>query len=565
MRLLSYLAYLIPLVALLGSPITSYAMQVKPTEEMYNMLLLGSPLEICSSMQSNRCQSTDWIKANDMRTARLFQLTDVRRKEATRSSIWPKAREEVRVELAEALEEMAEYFGRGVVPEYRFVERFRSRAYQSLLMELSEAEYQRLLDNLELRHTESLLDVAHLEQSDTFTKNMATKFVDMLKPLAQNKQPTLLLVTAAARDAYEPVQRYQDLFEQAGARVIWLPLDPAVAFAQVFEQCHELESIRRKKDGVYDRDRVTPSRHKTQTNYCKDAHAWEAMLGQSHGIYFIDGAAQRLRDAFIQEQEPTRLLRVIAGRYVQGSLVVGAEGGAVAALVAENMLSHGTSKSALVEGAHARRAPAELCDLDESCPRDLGPDSLTYEAMGGLGLYNFGILDTAVSEKGRQVRMLRLAQTTGSAFALGVDEKTALLLNTARGYFKVAGENGLFAIEGAQGNEDLLASSFHYLRSGSKGFMSKQGLTAIQFGELKSQRQESLTIRFLDDTGIYDNLGTLCSRGKTSLLHHTHELVMQTSEESKVSDVLGRCQIQQGFIGVAKGEEIQPESDTVKK
>lgn len=543
---------LIPVI--FGAAIASVAMTHSGTvraENLYNLMMIGSELEVCSSLQSDRCMSTSWIKANDMRTTRLFQLSDVRRKEATRSSIWPQQREEIRAQLATALEELATYFGRGVVSEHRFVERLRSRAYQTLLMQLSEAEYQRLLDNLELRHTDGVQEVANLAQSPATTRDMVEEFVAMLKPLAQTKKPRITLVTAAARNSYDPIERYTGIFEQAGAEVTWLPVDAVVARAQAEGKCTELESLRRDMQGNYDRDRVNPARHEQQLKYCTSDTAWEDMLGRSHGVFFVDGRADNLRDAFIVDQEPTRLMRVMLGRYMQGSLIIGAEGHASAALVTGNMITNGTSREALASGAHARKAPPEMCDLDASCPRDLGPNSVTYEALGGLSIFSFGVVDTNMSQAGRQIRMMRVAQTTGTPLAIGIDGNTALQVNTAQGYFRVIGDEGIFVNEGAQGTDTLLAGTFHYMRHGSSGKISRQGVTDIHLAELPSRRQESLTIRFLDDTGIYDNLGTLCSRGESRLLQDKAELIMQTNDSSTVSNVLGRCQVVNAVLGVA--------------
>ena len=120
----------------------------------WNLMLAGSELQICSSMNSEYCLSNEWVVANDMRTARLFQLTDVRRGEALRQAIWPRSRDDIREELDVALREMVDYFGRGVVPEQRLVERLRSRAYLELISRLSAAEYNRILDSLEMPRLE---------------------------------------------------------------------------------------------------------------------------------------------------------------------------------------------------------------------------------------------------------------------------------------------------------------------------------------------------------------------------------------------------------------------------
>jgi cyanophycinase len=73
-------------------------------------------------------------------------------------------------------------------------------------------------------------------------------------------------------------------------------------------------------------------------------------------------------------------------------------------------------------------------------------DDLLYDPAGGLGLFNFGIIDMHFSQRGRQGRLARLALQTGIDFAFGVDETTGLVINElANGdvNFEVVGEFGV--------------------------------------------------------------------------------------------------------------------------
>lgn len=53
-----------------------------------------------------------------------------------------------------------------------------------------------------------------------------------------------------------------------------------------------------------------------------------------------------------------------------------------------------------------------------------------FGQLGGQlhGFFNYGLLDTHFSERGRQGRIVRLADHTQVPFAFGVDENTALLV-----------------------------------------------------------------------------------------------------------------------------------------
>jgi hypothetical protein len=75
---------------------------------------------------------------------------------------------------------------------------------------------------------------------------------------------------------------------------------------------------------------------------------------------------------------------------------------------------------------------------------------LTYQPQGGLGLFQFGILDTHFSERGREGRLLALVAQTGAHFGFGVDEATALLVKleqASQARFRVAGREGVYVAQ----------------------------------------------------------------------------------------------------------------------
>lgn len=538
--------------ALSASSLATPAHAQSSADPQWNVMLTGSELRLCSSMNSDYCTSTDWINANEMRTARLFQLTDVRRREALRRAVWPRERDDVRDELSVALEEMVDFFARGVVPEYRLVERFRSRAYLDLLMRLSEAEYDRVLDNLEMPRLEGLNEHVNLAANSDYSAEFVTRFVAMAEDQQRRNEregkPLILVVTAGERDTFRNVDVHVEAFKQAGAEATWLPADVAVRAAREANECRALESYRRQLSGNYDRDRVDASRHAEQLAYCSNVSQAEQLIQQASAVFFTGGNAQRLFRALQGSQE----LGLIRNRFEQGQLAVGGAGAGAQALVAANMLTNGHSRDAIRNGAFAASAPAPGCDLDNTCPRGLNPNSLTYEPLGGFGMLRNVIVDTDVSHRGRQGRLLRLAASTNSPLAIGLDRDTAMLVNSASGAFELLGKDGALFLEGAQGNESMLAATFHYLRTGSMGRIESGRLHTAVLAPQQPQRLESITTRFLGDTGVYDNFDSVC-RGSQQLrlLQETFVLQMLASEDSEIERTAGRCQITNGVMGVA--------------
>lgn len=522
-------------------------------EDSHNLLLIGSAMQVCSSMNQEACHSVDWINANEMRTARLFNLSDVRRREAMRQAVWPRERESIREEVIEALEMMADYFGYGVVPEHRLVERFRSRQHLYLLSRLTEEEYYRILDGLEMPTMEGLREHARVAESSDASGSMLQRFVEITAKNSGTETPVIYVVTAAQRDTLGSFERYETMLSDAGAEARWLPIDATVVRAQQQGNCDSLDSLRRRVNGAYDRARVHSDLHAQQLQFCQNEDAWQGMIEQADGVFFADGSQSLLRAAFYKEEgEASGLLTAIQRKLEAHEVTVAAAGGASIALSAATMVTNGSSREAMTEGSMPRPAPRMGCDQDESCPRGVNLNSLTYQPLGGLELYPFGMVDTEVSERGYQGRMLRLAADTATALATGIDRSTGLLINTTSGEFEVLGESGVLFLERSTGNERMVASTFHFLRNGSTGTINRGHIEDIQMAQQQRFRPESITTRFLGDTGFYDNVARLCEgREQQQLLQDDFTLLMQRTEQTETLRTEGRCQVVNGTLGIA--------------
>lgn len=239
-------------------------------------------------------------------------------------------------------------------------------------------------------------------------------------------RPVVAVSTAASRDPYEALDYYSGLFRQAGAEVVWLPLDAAVRAARDAGECERLEHWQAQMLGVFDRRRLSPARFDLQQRFCRQPEAGPALL-ESVDALFLNGGDQSLtRAALIDASgQATPELATIRSRLAKGELVLGGTSAGTAVQSAEVMISNGSAKAAILEEALESSPPPRGCERDQSCPAGLSEDRLTW-SKGGIGTFPVGILDTHFSERWRQLRLVGLLVDTGQRFGIGVDETTAL-------------------------------------------------------------------------------------------------------------------------------------------
>ncbi len=169
----------------------------------------------------------------------------------------------------------------------------------------------------------------------------------------------------------------------------------------------------------------------------------KALLKQirSRNAFIFGGGDQSLiTEAFFNEdpdtgeRTKTRPFKVFRRRFNQGAIVAGTSAGTTSQ-TRSPMITEGESYEALSE---------EPISLVGSPPF---VRELHYNPLGGLGLFDYGLLDTHFSERGRQGRIIRLASEVGVPRSYGVDENTALIVtdaDTPEVKMKVLGEGGVF-------------------------------------------------------------------------------------------------------------------------
>jgi len=208
---------------------------------------------------------------------------------------------------------------------------------------------------------------------------------------------------------------YVDAFAARGASATWLPLDTP--------------SARRANDPAL----------AAQASQCN--------------VFFLGGGDQRryTRALLRRDGSDTALLRVIRHAFESGGVVAGTSAGA-AVLVGPPMVTGGESYDALAR-----------------------PRRLTDRVRGGLRFFTFGLIDTHFGERGRQGRMIRLAERHQVPLAFGIDEDTALVVTDALGAkprMEVVGRGGVSIFDQTRaratrrGGWSISNIRSHYLRSG---------------------------------------------------------------------------------------------------
>lgn len=544
------------IIALLGAGASS-AEDISEAAQapQYNLLLSGGNLRICSTMQSDNCDDTRWINRDSMRVERYVNLSERNLKLLLNDDLWPTHRRSMRDQVAEALALIKQRVNQEVMSEYTFMTEFSRRATAYVFDNLSDQELRRIVDHVEMPTPTDRQEVVDINMNiDLASRALVRGLVLQARRLvAEGQRPRVLVVTAAAHDSLGAADFYTRLLQSAGADASWLPIDAAVAAAQRTQRCDDLAALRVREQTTWQRDKVHPARHTEQLAYCHDLTAGAELLRDSHGVFFADGSAHLLRQAMLTPLgQPKALTEAIYRRLQNQSLVVAAVGGASAALTARAMISGGSSAMALQQGARAADPAGGACDLDDSCPLGLNQHSLSYHPLGGLGWFSPAIVDSEFTENGRHGRLLRLAATTSTPLAIGIDEKTGLLLNTQSGAFEIIGRGGVFFAVSAVQNDKAVASSFHYLMAGSSGRFSDGDIADVTLASSGRVVTEAPTTRFLSDRGLADSLRLLCNeRDSVTALDEQFRLTLVGDDTTTRQIAGGECQVLNARMGIA--------------
>ncbi|MBD1388490.1 cyanophycinase [Neiella sp. HB171785] len=404
-----------------------------------------------------------------------FKFTQQQILAATNSAIWADHRDALAKQWRLLLTAIEGQTSQRQFSKRQFVELIRATQIEhqgniingdTLYRQSSNAEWYRIQDYLEVaqlqpdgqrRHEVVSLD----HNKNHHSRDIYQRFVAMAAQVSRATSPTILVVTASARDPFEPVDFYRNAFISAGAdSVHWLPLDAAVQQLRRVNddhRCEQLAAYHQRIQGVHNRQAVYPDLVSLQQRHCQQPELTLALIEQADGI-FVNGGDQSLTVQAFRHSDgsDSAELALIKQKLAAGTLVVGGTSAGTAVQAGNQshsvaMITNGSSLNALRYGAFSALATAENCHKDGSCG-ELPDNALSYKKDGGLGLFQWGISDTHFAERGRHTRLAILAKQTGSRLGFGIDEATALLANSrnAKGAMTVIGQGGVHLLDVAQ-------------------------------------------------------------------------------------------------------------------
>lgn len=269
-------------------------------------------------------------------------------------------------------------------------------------------------------------------------KEIYDKFID----LAGGENARVGIITAASRDNYyKNQQSYIEIFTQYGIHAEWIEIH-----------------INRP-----------------------DAAQKEEVLVQIKpltGVFFGGGDQSLLKKQLTNNAgKDSRALKLIRDKHNLGMPIGGTSAGAVVMSgLPHVMITGGWPHKSLLYSA----VPSA---------QNLEPGRLTYSADSGFGFFPYGLLDTHLSERTRQGRLIRLASDMKSRFGFGIDEDTSLVMEETepgKPMLTVYGVNGVYIVDllNAKAGLDSLDNwrisnvKNHYLKHGDQ-FNPKTGAALL--------------------------------------------------------------------------------------
>lgn len=422
-----------------------------PTVSQARILLAGGHLPVCSSLSPQQCrQPVNWPET--ALTATHYRIDRGHLLRWAQTMEQPLDQDHLPLLMSLAEEDS------GLLSRSELTDLLHGIDGMTFHERLDDGQWQSLLDHLQVPgdQTESV----SLDQSiNSHAVEIFKHFVAMAQSRSQRQRPLIAVSTASSRDPYDAVDFYLQVFQQAGADVVWLPLDAAVRRARSEQDCLNLARYQALELGSYQRQAIRPERYEEQLTFCLDPDAGTELVGKIDGL-FLNGGDQWLTLHAFRHRDgtPTTELQLLLERLQNNRVVIGGTSAGAAVQSGPGMISNGGNLAALVHGAHAVPPPNPGCERSGRCPSGLSANSLTWHPAGGLNTVPFAIVDTHFSERMRQLRLSRLLLDSGWRFGLGIDETTAVELGPANNEGQVAltvmGAGGAWVLDSGDSQSD---------------------------------------------------------------------------------------------------------------
>lgn len=396
-------------------------------------------------------------------------------------------------------------------------------------------------------------------RSTRFSSNAATvaitaAFVAAARAANGGHTPLIGVVTASG-GPHPFVDRDINVsaLQSAGAEVVYLPFGGGFRAALDADDCDNLRYYSNRYNNatperkMYHPDLLFPDLAKQQRAYCADhGQALNGLLNRLNGIYFSGGNQARHLESLITKDAagdyslPSVQQALLQRRHAQGKLVVAGssagnhiQGGGSWHGKPVPMVGGGGSYDALtvgfVKGLGANGfspVPSQIAQNSSNS------NAAVLYPLGGLGVFQFGVLDSHFSRRVREGRLVRATFDSAMDYGFGVDENTALLVSqpdtNGATYFSVLGAGGVFIadVRAARGGstpqkpfsiDGVLA---HYLLPGDTARISATGELKVTLSDraLPLPAADLNKVVFQDrlfDMGTYGFLNLATAMGRS--------------------------------------------------
>ncbi|MEM0515918.1 hypothetical protein WCN91_10925 [Pseudoalteromonas sp. YIC-827] len=404
-------------------------------------VLVGGGLQVCSSMTPEHCEHP--FKGG--KASPLFRVDE--NALARLETHWPsqyQAQKESQIKAFKAL------VSEQALTQEQLLTLWYEHAPEAQLLDNALVYY--VLDTLELAEPSLKVHIdTDLNKDDATSELLAFMQSAISVAAAQQAQPPrVLMLTSASRDPYASADYYQQLLasnnmdsHSNNIDSQWLPLTPALAKALSQGRCDKLNEFRQQAQ-IFDRARVYPERIAEEQALCSQGvKALIAQIEAASAVYFNNGDQALAKAVLYDEQGKeypwTEALRTRAVILANGNGSALQSGG-----------SNTKGFVAMITGGDAFAALENKVEL-ETKPTSLpsGYAAISYEPKGGLGTFNYGVLDTQFSDDNRSLRLHSLLYGAGQLAGYGIDTGSALVIITSEqgNVATVLGEAGVVKVQ----------------------------------------------------------------------------------------------------------------------
>ena len=431
---------------------TGFSISAVAQEQSQTLVLVGSELKTCASVNPDNCQEGFILKG---KLHNLYTVNDPQIKNIMQH--WP-TNNETKTEVLTTLKAI-QFKQSTNISKTDLLWLWRDINNQQL-ENLSDQEYNFIFDMLETpllnKNNERIKAQANNEfNNETATNNILQFVSGSLK--VNSKAPTMMVITAASRDPYAAADLAQAQLSLPNINTQWLALTPALAKAITSNSCDNLPALRNTLMNVYNRDAIYADLTQAELTLCKNgSDALVSLIKNTTGVMFNDGDADLMRSVlFDQNNKPYPWTKALQSRPVIVSTGAGTAIQSGGNIIDDNEISNSKNTVAMITGGKSLTALRDSMIKPKTNKANVDSEvtdteRLVYNLAGGLGSFSYGVLDTEFSEQNRTFRLASLLSKTNADNSVkqngfGIDKNTALVVIKSPGgnLMTVIGKSGV--------------------------------------------------------------------------------------------------------------------------